>query len=396
MSAAQNKFVFVVCGTRVHIDTLHYSLAALKLVTANPILVVTDLARNDTAIQHNAILNITTPAHLNHHQASIYLKTGLHQFLPQGNNYCYLDTDVIALSTEVDNIFNQKQGPVTFAADHCSLAQFSPHAVQCNCVEQYEKDREQIAAMLKQYGYNPPAIQPSLLHKQHQLKHKFEVLKRSKLQLLKTAIRFSLASSVFKLEDDILYNKTDSFWCDGAGSPVLYETPPKVMKLVEKNSAWRYNRIKRRWISPQGKDVELLACNHLVQAIASKFKVEVTERWQHWNGGVFLFNDTSHAFMEAWHQNTLTIFNDPYWKTRDQGSLIATVWQQGLQHQALLPKKFNFIAYFYNPALMISEDKTAISDDAFVTQHQPPFIHVFEHFGDTGWDIWNWIENKVK
>ena len=396
MSRSANKFVFVVCGARGHIDTLHLSLAALKRVTANEIWVVTDNARNEIAIEHHRILNIATPAHLNHHQASIYLKTSLHRFLPKGNNYCYLDTDVIALSKEPDSIFTEKQGPVTFAADHCRLAQFSPHSVHCNCVEQNEKDRQEINNLLIRYGYNPPVIQPSLLQKQHQLKQKLEVIKQSKILLLKTAMRFALSSSVFSLDADTLYDKRGHFWSDAGGNPLLYETPPGVIKLVEKSSAWRWSRIRRRWTSPDGKDVQLLACSHLKEAIATKFKVNINERWQHWNGGVFLFDDSSHPFMEAWHQNTLSIFNDPYWKTRDQGSLIATVWQLGLQNSTLLPKKFNFIAYFYNPALVISNDKTTISDDAFTTQHQPAFIHVFEHFGATGWDIWDWIESKIK
>jgi hypothetical protein len=47
--------------------------------------------------------------------------------------------------------------------------------------------------------------------------------------------------------------------------------------------------------------------------------------WQHWNGGVFLFDDSSVEFLSSWHEKTvMRIFDLPNWKTRDQGTLIAT------------------------------------------------------------------------
>jgi hypothetical protein len=395
MSLGENKYVFVVCGARHHIDTLHFSLAALRQFTSNEILVITDKVRNEIPVLHQQVLNIATPAHFDHHQASIYLKTGLHKFLPKGYSYCYLDADVIALSPEVDDVFKQKQGVISFAADHCSLRQFSPHAVHCNCAEQNKKDHLEINELLKQHGHNPPQIEPSLLPNQKQLQQKLEVIKRHKIELLKTAFRYSLSSRVFNLDEDTQYHRDKNYWSDRAGNPLLYETAPADINRVEENSAWRWNKIKRRWINPQGKDIQRLECAHLEEAIAAKFKTTIDGHWQHYNGGVFLFDEASHQFMEDWHQNTLTVFKDPYWKTRDQGSLIATVWQLGLQQMPLLSKNFNFIAYFYNPALMITADKTSISDDALVSQYSPAFIHVFDHFGVSGWDAWDWIGSKL-
>jgi hypothetical protein len=395
MSLGENKYVFVVCGARHHIDTLHFSLAALRRFTNYEILVVTDEARNEIPVLHEQVIHRTTPSHFDHHQASIYLKTGLHKFLPKGYDYCYLDTDVIAMSTEVNDIFKHKQGVISFAADHCRLRQFSPHAVYCDCIEQNKKDRHEINELLEKYGHNPPQIEPSLLPKQKQLQQKLEVIKRRKIELLKAAFRYSLSSQVFKLDENSLYHRDKSYWADGAGKPLLYETPPGVIRKVQENSAWRWNKIKRRWINPQGKDIQRLECTHLEEAIAAKFKTTIDGRWQHYNGGVFLFDDASHQFMEAWHQNTLEAFKDPYWKTRDQGSLIATVWQLGLQQLPLLSKKFNFIAYFYNPGLMIADSRATISDDALVTEYSPAFVHVFDHFGVSGWDVWAWIESKL-
>jgi len=396
MEAKKNKFVFVVCGTRERIDTLHFSLAALKRVTANEIIVVTDTARNEVPVLHGQVLSITTPENFNHHQASIYLKTGLHKFLPSGFNYCYLDTDVVALSNEADDIFNQKQGPVTFAIDHCRLRQFSPHAVHCDCAAQNKHDQQELNDLQKKYGNMPEVTEPELLQQQRQLQQKLEVIKQRKAELILTAVRFIFSPDAFRLDENYTYFPQKFYWANKAGKPILYETPYRVIQQIEKNTAWRFSKLKRRWISPGGKEVALLECSHLKEAIADKFKLNIDERWQHWNGGVFLFDDSSHAFMEAWHQNTLTVFNDPYWKTRDQGTLIATAWQMNLQKLPVLSKKFNFIAYFYNPALMISADKKFISDNAFVNNYEPAFVHVFDHFGDKNWDVWTWIEEKLR
>src|SRR5690554_2272480 len=108
-----NKFIFVVCGAREHIESLNFSLQALKKQTDNEIIVLTDSKRNSLKIAHSNIIDIATPTHLNHHQASIFLKTSIHKYLPKGNSYCYLDTDVVALDKSVDAIFEQYQAPIT-------------------------------------------------------------------------------------------------------------------------------------------------------------------------------------------------------------------------------------------------------------------------------------------
>jgi hypothetical protein len=85
-------------------------------------------------------------------------------------------------------------------------------------------------------------------------------------------------------------------------------------------------------------------CDHLRQRIQEKFAVHVTDpNWQHWNGGVFLFDPESTDFLDTWHEFTRAIFQDPLWRTRDQGTLVATVWRYGLQNQETLDQKFNRI-----------------------------------------------------
>ncbi len=390
-------FVFVVCGDREYIDTLHFSLRQLRSFTQNEILVVTDAGRNAIKVEHPNILDIETPAYLNSHQASIYLKTGLHKFLQPGKLYCYLDTDVVALNKEVDDIFTQKQSQITFASDHSRMPVFSPYAVNCGCLERNKAEWQQLGSMLKELDKSPVVTNRFLLKKQRELKKKFELIKQSRIRYFLYAAKYFMPGKILKLDENTSYDKESGIWYDTVGNPIMYDTPKKVIAEIEKISAWRWNYLKRRWISPQGDNIHELSCEHLKLNIAEKFKLEIRDdNWQHWNGGVFLFDDGSHAFMEAWHKKTMEIFKDPKWKTRDQGTLIATAWEFGLQDAPLLSKKYNFIADPSNPKLMISEDRVHITDDAFETEYAPSFIHLFHNFGVKGWEVWDWVETILE
>lgn len=85
-------------------------------------------------------------------------------------------------------------------------------------------------------------------------------------------------------------------------------------------------------------------CNHLRESILCDFAVEVGLcDWNLWNGGVFLFDHRSADFFDVWHDFTKQILANSFWRTRDQGTLAATVWKLGLQDQPTLPRLFNFI-----------------------------------------------------
>src|SRR5579863_2773170 len=146
-----NKFVFVVCGAREHLDTLHFSLRYLRYFSKNEIVVVTDPRRNEIPVEHPDVIEVNTPENFTHHQASIYIKTGLHKFLPKGFNYCYLDTDVVAINKECDDIFSHQQGLVTFAPDHCRMPRFSPNAVKCDCLQRNKKEIAELEQLMEQY-----------------------------------------------------------------------------------------------------------------------------------------------------------------------------------------------------------------------------------------------------
>jgi hypothetical protein len=134
------RWVFVVCGPLSHLETLGTALRHLRPVTEAEIWVLTDSSRNATPIEHPGIdhvVDVATPAELDDHQASIWLKTSVHRHLPVGE-WCYLDSDIIAVAPGVEELFDHRDGPVAFASDltirENSVDRFSPWAMTCACL----------------------------------------------------------------------------------------------------------------------------------------------------------------------------------------------------------------------------------------------------------------------
>ena len=107
------------------------ALTALKRATSHEIIVVQ--RAGDPLAPHDNRLAATLPSGLTDHQAAIWLKTNLHRLIGLERPFCYLDSDVLALSPEINAIFAATQGPVAFAPDHATLDAFSFHAVRCGC-----------------------------------------------------------------------------------------------------------------------------------------------------------------------------------------------------------------------------------------------------------------------
>lgn len=389
----QDVFVFVVCGGKEHIDTLNFSLPYLKKYSKKRIVVVTDSKRNEGPILHDDIIDVETDVSYDNHQASIYLKTGLHKIMPQGNRYCYLDTDILTVSEECDQIFEEYVSPITFAPDHCKVMKFSAYAVNCGCSQRWKKDRDIWEASMDKHDRNRQITDPEVLAKAEELKRKFAIIGQSFPKKLWTAIRYFHSIGTFTLDDDFSFDKKKRVWKDSQGKEVMYEVN---VKAIEQETGFTYNRWAQTWENKDGENIWQDECSHLQKQIAATFKVDVKEKnWQHWNGGVFLFDDDSYEFMDGWHNKSVEIWQYPEWKTRDQGTLITTVWEQGLQNHPTLSKKWNFITDYYNTKLMLDEEKGIITDDAYQTEYEPAFMHIYHHFGDESWDIWNWAASKL-
>jgi hypothetical protein len=449
MSSGENTYVFAVCGGKEHIDTLNLTLRYLRQYSRQNILVVTDLSRNEGKIAHDQVLNIQTSVHFDHHQASIYLKTGLHKFvdLSQGT-YCYLDSDVLAVDDRVDEIFAQKKGPVVFAADHCQMREFSPYTVRCGCMERQNErkgklsplmdalidswegrkegkppddavpepeKRAEFLELLQNWARSTRITDPVLQAKRDRLMEMFAQARGSRGKLIKTLLfkvlpryfRHPLrriwydwrgnvvvhedAQSWFRRKHGLEYRPEAGGWYDKQGNMIMEGFD----ELIHERTGFRWNPAANRYEDEAGAPVFPAHCDHLREAIREKFGIEIGEQnWQHWNGGVFLFDEESVPFLDAWHDMTMQIFEDPDWRTRDQGTLIATVWKMGLQDQQPLSSEFNFLADYNSTDLRFSREK-GFTKDGFKTSIQPHFVHIYHHWGDKNWEVWRWAESRL-
>lgn len=382
-------FVFVVCGAKEHLDTLHFSLERLKKHSRAEIIVLTDSTRNEIKITHSQVIDVKTAEHFDHHQASIYLKTGIHKFLPVGPVYCYLDTDIIALKDDVDEIFNEYTTPIIFAPDHCKLKKFSPYSINCGCKEAWEQKRETFEKASLKYDKNRQIIDPASISKRKKLQIHFEYLKNNYPRKLLTAIRYLFSTKIFHLNKDFYFDKNMRVWKDSeTNSNILFEVD---VQKIESETKFTFNKWTQKWLDQHKQDIWKDECEHLSEYIEDTFGIHINNKnWQHWNGGVFLFDESSHDFLEAWHQKTLHIFKLDKWKTRDQGTLIATVWQFGLNNHKTLSKQWNFIAD-YNKSGLDFTSSGKFTDDHWQSQYQPSLLHVYHHWGDISWSVWNWV-----
>lgn len=519
MHSKISKYVFVVCGSSTHIRTLNCSIQYLRKFSDKEIIVITDLSRNSTTIQHDLVQNIKTPKKFTHHQAAIYLKTGLTRFLDMSPNieYCYLDTDVIAVRPGIDQVFSYFEPPVTFATDHGNIKDFSPYAIHDYQKRQHlerqqylkkllhkyreiEKNirirsqfqKKQIKEITKKYQDNLPEnifeaeknwsktqtlyfetyypkgqfnpfiffhnyflLHQRILHLSNLspsnlsakllrffLKFPHHSLHRILVKCLQILLPFSnhnwrkKISSCLNADQQFLlffsergfkFDKERKKWISKNGHPLflpeydfhfytkqhgyqlnteekvwytlegeLIEQDFSLIKAVEAESGFHWNIKKHCW---KDNEEEIMRPhqpkNLLVQQIKEKFGVQVEDhKWTHWNGGVFLFDYRAKSFFKTWQKYSTQIFRDPIWKPRDQGTLIATVWKLGLQNHIRLPIEFNFITDYYLPNLVYKGGFHFYQKDK-KREIIPYFLHIYHHFGDNSWPLWQDIEKLI-
>lgn len=389
-----NKFyVFVVCGGKEHIETLHFALRTFEKNTTFPKIIITDSQRNEIPIKHNHIIDIQTPKHFDHHQASIFLKTSLHKYLPKGNKYVYMDTDILAIGKHCDDIFDQYSAPITFAPDHCKILSFSPAAVNCGCQESFDQLMKKLDDYTAQFDYYKVTKDEHILQQRKNLEQKLSLILKDKKKFIKTGIRAFFSWPIFRLDKDFKFNRKNKIWYNSDNQPVMTQVN---WAKVAKKFDLKYDFFRQNVKYKNGKSIWSNECSHLQEFIKSKFHIDVKlSNWQHWNGGVFLFDDNSHDFLEIWHEYTLEIFKDPQWKTRDQGTLIATVWKLGLDKHPTLNEKWNYICDYNNKLFGYDKDNGMLTKD-HKKYTEVEFAHVYHHFGDTSWDFWNWVTKSFR
>lgn len=401
MDKNKNVFIYVACGSDEHISKLNLSIRLLKKFTINTIIVLTDSKRNETKINHDNIIDIDTPKELDNHQASIFLKTGVYKYVDLEHNYCYLDTDVLALNNNADEVFYHFIPPITFARDHCKLDEFSGYAFNCGCLEKKLTKRNRFFEIQNKIAPEFSIENMFISQKARELFCNLYDIKNYPFSNLSVIFRYILQKYIlpykyFYLNQNFRFDKKRRIWIDKDNNSVMRDIlayNSGFYKEIEKSTGFSFDLIRRIWKDESGQDFFYMKCHHLHEEIEIKFQQRIRPyNWQHWNGGVFLFNRNSKDFLETWHKFSLSTFDDANWKTRDQGTLAATTWKFGLQNMSTLSTEFNFLADFYKPEVSYKEG-FGFTIDNFKTTFHPCLIHIYHHFGNRNWNIWQHIED---
>jgi len=388
-----NSFVFVVCGAKEFIEELNFSLKFLRHYSNYPIIVLTDSKRNEIPIEHDNIIDIETPSELKNHQAHLYLETKLPLYVKPENDdcYCYLDSDVIAISTDINNIFKHFTPPVSFAPDHCTIDYFSSGVMYCNCVEEFRIMEEKFHFM-KNYFPQFNSDDKQICKKREELKTTFNNLRinpfKNSLQGLKYFVnRYLIRPKEFKLNGDFYFSFKDYCWRDVCGNLLDYDYRHYKVRLKRK-----YKILVRddRWFDHKNRELIPQAphCSHLREHIKKHYHISIPAEYQHWNGGVFIFDKSAIDFFRNWHDYTMLEIKrkkiKPY---DDQGTLAVCAWKFGIQNKNTIPIKYNFITDYGNQSVKYEKSK-GFTYNNFKTVFNPSFLHVYNQWGNKDWDIW--------
>ena len=398
-----NYFVYVVCGDEYYIEQLNVSLRFLRYHSKYPILVVTDLNRNKGNITHDTdhIIHVETPVEMSNNEASIFLETSLLQHLPSkgGEVFCYLDSDVIAVSEEINHVFNEIRPWPRFAPDHCDIDHHSPHAMTCSCIDHFAHKSE-----AWHYLQNViPGVPASQNSKREALAKRFKAMKSRPLRYFPAILWYVLRRYVLPVNSfhmaGFRFDKKTHCWYDGDA-------------CIDFDKAWYHRKIRRdkgfvqkanHWYDSNGNLLrpETPHCSHLREFLSAKEGLEIPADFRHWNGGVFLFDRASEHIMQTWHQLSCDLMKNKQIRTKyiDQVSLIMTAFRYGFHDKAPLPVKYNFITDAENSQVAWHPDK-GYTCDGFNTVFHPAFLHVYHHWGKSDWSIWqsvkhHGLENKI-
>jgi hypothetical protein len=291
-----------------------------------------------------------------------------------------LDSDVVAVSSEVDRVFDQFRGSVVFAADMGKLEDFSPFAVNCACMDQTValKDAQMRydSEGFKEYQRCTDAISVELA------KNRKDLIGR-----IRSWVNYQFGHLEFyRLSNGYYQHKETGRWYSEGGIDIdaTYARIP----WISKASGCMWNATDQRYERVDGSDAEVLKCEHLRELLKLDFDVDVPKGWQHWNGGVFLFDTRAESFFADWNGHVLKVFGSAAWRTRDQAALIATVFGHGLQNAPLLDCKFNFIVREDEFEKLLASEEGVLFDGI---ETQPAFLHFIDWVSGRDAELDKWV-----
>ena len=129
----RNAFILAISDDR-QVDRASTALHFLKKFSRSDIIILQPKAGR--RLQHDQLIEVDIPPDLGCDNAALFLKTSAHFLVKQAaRQYCYVDGDIIAVRSGVDDIFKQASGSARFGRDSRSIDSYSKFALNCGCRE---------------------------------------------------------------------------------------------------------------------------------------------------------------------------------------------------------------------------------------------------------------------
>ncbi|MFQ6610656.1 MAG: hypothetical protein ACE5D7_07645, partial [Fidelibacterota bacterium] len=370
-------------------------IQALQKFSKIDIIIITDPEKNEINIPFENVIHVKTPDNFDPHQSAIFLKTSIHRHIDTTNRYCYLDTDMIARSDRVNHVFDTYTSPISFGRDYVDIQHFSPFAMHCGCKEKFAEFEKKLTRLLQKHDPNYHRLRDPENRKKitriEQLSKNFQTDKRWALKRMwkrwfdRAHIHLTDFTHYVTAKSGYTWDNESLTWYDEVGE-IIYSPDDSHKEKIESEGGFKFDSDRQTWKTLSGLDVQDTQCSHLQNAIFHKSGIRIPDRWQHWNGGLFLFDSQSEVFLEDWHTLTMDILTDPTWVNRDQGTLAATVWKHRLQDHQIIPSEYNFLfTPRFRNARYLGKNKFSSTGNTIV---RPAFLHLIDGITDLTKIFW--------
>jgi hypothetical protein len=123
-------------------------------------------------------------------------------------------------------------------------------------------------------------------------------------------MKYLFGGKYYRLNKKYKLEKKTGEWYDQNYSLLKFD-PTNFTDYIYEKTGFTFNQENKTWYRQDKTALFELRCSHLSEEIKNEFGILIDEpQWQHWNGGVFLFDSTSVDFLEDWHKATLLIFEN--------------------------------------------------------------------------------------
>ncbi|MEM7104600.1 MAG: hypothetical protein AAF502_15795 [Bacteroidota bacterium] len=365
----QYRFVLVECGNQNRIRLLELTLQSIRENSFIPIVVITDLSRNENAIEADKIYDVKCPASLNDLQARWYLVTRMHKILDSGFRYCFVQSGVIAINNGIDRIFNMLAEQVSLYAEpqNPRLIDFFVKRTGLSNLDSTQITR---SGGLVDYNLWDENIRDWITELKEFLFHRGEFFKKVHRIYSRLSFNTFWITIVNNYVRAASFNRNVKINSDGSISNLFVFIKQKIAPIVEHSFSWIITRFGNIQVLEEDADYKLIEAIDLEQEM-KKFGYSWNNQLKTWQ------NKSSKTLFQL--SIPKEVNSDPklkqLWEKRKQSLLKTLLYEELDTNQSLasylnqiymkdIPEQFSD---FWDPGVILFNDE---SDTFFEKWHE--------------------------